>query len=127
VTLSSVANTPSTFTGVGLQQVCGAASRVEPTATAFPHRGRHNDFLILSQWQDPSHKARNIAWTQRFFEAMEPSLERGVYANNLGEEGGDQVKAAYGPNYHRLAAVKADYDPTNLFRLNQNITPAGAR
>jgi FAD/FMN-containing dehydrogenase len=54
---------------------------------------------------------------------MGPFLERGVYANNLGEEGEDRVKAAYGANYERLAALKQQYDPTNLFRLNHNISP----
>lgn len=57
-------------------------------------------------------------------EAMAPFLERAVYANNLGEEGDDRVKAAYGPNPPRLAAVKSDYDPANLFRLNDNVVPA---
>jgi FAD/FMN-containing dehydrogenase len=55
---------------------------------------------------------------------MSPFLERAVYANNLGQEGADRVKAAYGPNYDRLARVKAEYDPDNLFRLNHNVTPA---
>ena len=51
----------------------------------------------------------------------------GVYVNNLGEEGSNRVRDAYGTNYGRLASIKAAYDPDNLFRLNQNIQPAGAR
>jgi FAD/FMN-containing dehydrogenase len=124
VMLAFAADMPSSFTGIGLQELCGAASRVEPTATAFPHRERHYDCLILSQWDDGSDADRNIAWTRRLFEALQPFLEGAVYANNLGEEETDRVKAAYGPNYGRLAAVKAEYDPSNLFRLNHNITPA---
>lgn len=54
---------------------------------------------------------------------MQPFAERGVYVNGLGEEGDERVRAAYGQNYERLAAVKNTYDPTNCFRLNQNITP----
>jgi FAD/FMN-containing dehydrogenase len=50
-------------------------------------------------------------------------FEEGVYVNNLGDEGEDRVKAAYGENYGRLLALKGKYDPTNLFRLNQNIRP----
>jgi len=56
---------------------------------------------------------------------MRPFATGGVYANNLGEEGEERVRAAYGGNYTRLAALKAKYDPENLFRLNQNIKPAG--
>jgi FAD/FMN-containing dehydrogenase len=90
---------------------------------AFPHRDEHYDFLILSQWAHPPDSEENIRWTRAFFEAMEPLYEKGVYVNNLGEEGEDRVKEAYGENYGRLVALKDKYDPTNLFRLNQNIRP----
>jgi FAD/FMN-containing dehydrogenase len=118
-----VAEMPSPTTGVGLQQMHGAASRVDPAATAFPHRDEHYDLIILSQWTDPSDSAKNIEWTRAFFDAMQPFFERGVYVNNLGEEGEDRVQAAYGANYNLLLALKNKYDPTNIFRLNQNITP----
>jgi FAD/FMN-containing dehydrogenase len=123
VMLRFVAEMPSSISGVGLQQMHGAASRVDPAATAFPHRDEHYDFLILSQWADPSDSEENIRWTRAFFEAMEPFFEKGVYVNNLGEEGENRVKEAYGENYERLVAVKDKYDPTNLFRLNQNVRP----
>jgi hypothetical protein len=118
-----VSEMPSPTTGVGLQQMHGAASRVDPTATAFPHRDEHYDFLILSQWADPAESERNVQWTRAFFEAMQPYFEEGVYVNNLGDEGEDRVQAAYGVNYGRLSTLKSRYDPTNLFRLNQNIKP----
>ena len=54
---------------------------------------------------------------------MQPFTAGGVYVNYLGEEGADRIKAAYGPNYNRLVALKNKYDPTNFFRLNQNIKP----
>jgi hypothetical protein len=123
VMVGFVSEMPSPTTGVGLQQMHGAASRVDPTATAFPHRDEHYDFLILSQWADAAESERNVEWTRSFFEAMEPFFEEGVYVNNLGDEGEDRVKAAYGANYGRLLALKGKYDPTNLFRLNQNIRP----
>jgi FAD/FMN-containing dehydrogenase len=123
VMLGFVAEMPSPLSGVGLQQMHGAASRVDPAATAFPHRDEHYDFLILSQWTDPSDSEENARWTRAFFEAMEPFFERGVYVNNLGEEGEDRVKEAYGENYERLVTLKDKYDPTNLFRLNQNVRP----
>ena len=118
-----VAEMPSPTTGVGLQQMHGAASRVEPTATAFPHRDEHYDFQILSQWADPAETEKNVEWTRSFFEAMGPFCEEGVYVNNLGDEGEDRVKAAYGGNYERLPALKGEYDPANLFCLNQKIRP----
>jgi FAD/FMN-containing dehydrogenase len=116
------ATAPSPHTGIGLQQITGAASRIAPTATAFAHRARHYDFLILSQWDDPADSPANMSWTRELFDAMSPHLG-GVYVNNLGEEGSDRVQDAYGVNYGRLAGIKAAYDPDNVFRLNQNIRP----
>ena len=114
------ATAPSPYTGVGLQQITGVASRVAPTATAFAHRARQYDFLILSQWDDPADSPDNVLWTRELFDAMSPHF-RGVYVNNLGEEGSDRVRDAYGINYERLGAIKAAYDPYNVFRLNQNM------
>jgi FAD/FMN-containing dehydrogenase len=114
---------PSPASGIGMQQLHGVAARVDPAATAFPHRRTQSELLILAQWADPAETERNVGWARAFFEAMQPFAARGVYVNDLGEEGEDRVRAAYGPNYDRLAAVKATYDPTNLFRSNQNIRP----
>jgi hypothetical protein len=115
---------PSTDSGVGLQQMHGVASRIAPSATAFPHRAEQYDFLILSQWPEATDSDRNIEWSRALFEAMQPHLEESVYVNNLGDEGPGRVQAAYGENYPRLAAVKRTYDPDNLFRANQNIDPS---
>jgi FAD/FMN-containing dehydrogenase len=115
---------PSSFSSVGLQQLHGVASRVAPSATAFPHRAEQYDFVVLSQWSDASDSDRNLQWTRAVFEAMRPHLEQSVYVNNLGDEGQGRVRAAYGENYPRLAAVKRIYDPDNLFRANQNIDPS---
>jgi hypothetical protein len=115
---------PSSTSGIGLQQMHGAASRVGPSATAFAHRAEQYDFLIGSQWSDATNSDRNVEWTMALFEAMQPHLEESVYVNNLGDEGPRRVQAAYGQNYPRLAAVKRTYDPDNLFRANQNIDPA---
>ena len=117
---------PAGASGVGLQQLHGVAARVDPSATAFPHRGDRYDCLILSQWPDPADSEQNIAWTAELFEALGPFLATGVYVNNLGDESDDRVRQAYGPNYDRLVALKTAYDPTNLFRHNQNIRPPSA-
>jgi hypothetical protein len=115
---------PSSASGVGLQQMHGVASRVAPSATAFPHRAEQYDFLIGSQWSDATDSDRNVRWTRALFEAMEPHLEESVYVNNLGDEGPGRVQAAYGENYERLVSVKRTYDPDNFFRANQNIDPS---
>jgi FAD/FMN-containing dehydrogenase len=115
---------PSCASGVGLQQLHGAASRVAPSATAFPHRAEQYDFLIGSQWSDAADSDRNVQWTRALFEAMQPHLAGSVYVNNLGDEGPARVRAAYGENYPRLVAVKRAYDPDNLFRANQNVDPS---
>jgi hypothetical protein len=114
---------PSTLNGVGLQQMHGAASRVDPAATAFAHRAEQFDFLIVSQWPSADDNHRNIEWSRELFDAMSPFLEDAVYVNNLGDEGPDRVRAAYGANYTRLGEVKRTYDPRNVFRANQNIAP----
>jgi hypothetical protein len=115
---------PSPASSVGLQQLHGVASRVAPSATAFPHRAEQYDFLILSQWSEATDSDRNLQRTRALFEAMQPHLEESVYVNNLGDEGPRRVQAAYGENYPRLAAMKRTYDPDNLFRANQNISPS---
>jgi FAD/FMN-containing dehydrogenase len=108
---------------IAMQQLHGAAARVDPAATAFPHRRDQYDFLILSQWTDPADAERYVPWTRDFFAAMRPCTESAVYVNGLGVDEEERVREAYGSNYPRLAAIKATYDPSNLFRANQNIRP----
>jgi hypothetical protein len=64
-----------------------------------------------------------MAWVRACYDAADPFLEDGVYVNYLGDEGEARIRAAYGFNYKRLVEVKTRHDPTNLFRLNQNVTP----
>ncbi|WP_157769054.1 hypothetical protein [Pseudarthrobacter sulfonivorans] len=78
VMLEFGATSPSPYTGIGLQQMTGVASRVDARATAFAHRDRQYDFLIVSQWEDPADADGNVAWTRRCFEAMTPYLKEGV-------------------------------------------------
>jgi FAD/FMN-containing dehydrogenase len=115
---------PSPHTQIGLQQMHGAAARVPAGDTAFAHRHDQWDTLILSQWERPADDERNVAWTRALHAALAPYLEQAVYVNDLGEEP-DRVRAAYGAAWERLAAIKARYDPDNVFHLNQNVTAAG--
>ena len=112
---------PSQLSAIVLQQMHGVAARVDPGHIAFRHRKSQYDFLILSQWADHAQSEQNVRWTRELWETMQPFLERDVYVNDLGEEGEDRVRDAYGQNYERLVGLKKKYDPTNLFRLNQNI------
>jgi hypothetical protein len=121
VVIDHLEHAPSPYTGVGFQQMTGLASRVAPSATAFAHRAKQYDCLILSQWDDPADSPANVAWTRSLFEAMTPFLEPGVYVNNLGDEEQGRAPAAFGHNYERLSRIKAACDPGNLFRSNANI------
>ncbi|MGZ6670322.1 MAG: FAD-binding oxidoreductase [Solirubrobacteraceae bacterium] len=107
------------------QHLGGAIGRPSPDAAAFGHRDAVFDFTILTVWQDPAEDGEQIAWARDFHAAMQPHAT-GVYVNNLGVEGAERVRAAYAPaTYTRLVALKDRYDPDNILRLNQNITPSG--
>ena len=114
---------PSPFTVVLFAELHGAYSRVGKTETAYFHRDLQYDAIILSGWTNPADTQRNIEWTRELFGAWEPHLARAAYVNDLGDEGEERARSAYGDNYARLAVLKAKYDPTNLFRMNQNIRP----
>jgi FAD/FMN-containing dehydrogenase len=105
------------------QQVGGAIGRVPRAATAYANRGAAYDTFPVSIWTDPAADEANMAWAREMYGALRPFAMEGVYVNNLGDEGDDRVKAAYGENYDRLVTLKRKYDPNNLFRLNQNVRP----
>jgi FAD/FMN-containing dehydrogenase len=116
---------PSPFTVVLFVDCHGAYSRVGKSDTAYSHRDLQYNLVILSSWVNPADSDRNIGWTREFFDAMQPQLSHGVYVNDLGDDDGtERVRSAYGANYARLVELKNKYDPTNLFRLNQNIKPS---
>jgi FAD/FMN-containing dehydrogenase len=100
-------------------------TRVGADETAF---GRRPPYLLAfeSSWDDPQNTEANIAWARETYASTRRFASSGTYLNfpGLGEEQDDLVRAAYGANYDRLARLKAQYDPTNLFRMNQNIRPA---
>ena len=119
------AGCPAPMGQLVLEHVHGAATRVAPEDTAFPHRAAGYNMLILTQWRNPADNDRCIAWTRETYSAMKPFLAPGRYVNYLdNEEPGDAVAAAYGRNYARLRELKKKYDPDNVFHLNQNIRPA---
>jgi hypothetical protein len=118
------ANVPPPFAAVAIEHLGGAIGRVGEGDSAFSHRRAQHSCLVLRAWRDRAASQDNIAWGRSCYSAVEPFLEEGVYVNYLGDEGESRVRAAYGANYERLAALKQKYDPTNFFRGNQNIQPA---
>jgi FAD/FMN-containing dehydrogenase len=117
---------PSPMSMVYFQQLGKAANRVDATATAFSHRDALCEWGCDAVWLDPAEDAANIRWAREVAEAMLPFTTGSDYVNHIGleaEEGTDRIKAAFGANFDRLAALKNRYDPTNLFRHNQNIKP----
>jgi FAD binding domain/Berberine and berberine like len=127
-TLAEYAKTrPSPYSfAPGIEHWHGAATRVGVTDTAFPHRQHSYNFMAWSNWADPSESEKNVRWTRAFWEAMRPFLVEGSYGNYVSDEGDAFARAAYGPNYERLVALKNKYDPTNFFRMNHNIKPIQA-
>jgi hypothetical protein len=115
---------PSPVSSILFFPIHGAAARVPVGATAFPHRsGIHMG--IYSLWTDPEQNQPNTDWVRETWKNIQPFARGGVYVNELGEdEGDDRVQQAYAGNFTRLSAIKAKYDPGNLFRLNANIRPA---
>ena len=101
----------------------GAATRVGITDTAFPHRNYSYNLMFWSNWEFPSETEQNVQWTRNCWTALRPYLVEESYGNYLSDEGDSFARAAYGPNYDRLVALKNKYDPTNIFRMNQNIKP----
>jgi FAD/FMN-containing dehydrogenase len=116
---------PSPWSAAALEHLGGAVSRVAADATAFSRRSSPFNLLITAGWADADDDAVNIQWTRDFWQAMQRFTRSEAYINYLDVDEQDRVQAAYGERYARLAALKAAYDPTNLFRMNQNIKPAG--
>ena len=124
--IAGAATCPSPLSVALIEFYGGATNRVGVQDTAYPLRDATYALNAISAWTDPAQDQANIAWSQGLWEAMQPFSPGSVYVNflGIGDEGADRVKAAYGPNYARLAQIKATYDQQNLFRLNHNIPPA---
>ncbi len=104
------------------QHAGGAISRVDSDATAFAHRHVKHDTLMLMDWPVDIDSTPHVKWLKEYWATVEPHT-RGAYANDIGDVPQDRVHRNYGGNYDRLLALKNQYDPGNLFRLNANIVP----
>ena len=122
--IEEFARAPSPMTAVVLEHFHGQVTRVPVEATPVPHRQPGYNLVITNVWLNPATTDANIAWTREAYDAFLPHLASARWLNYLGaDEDAKAVQGAYGPNYERLAEVKRRYDPTNLFRLNQNVAP----
>jgi FAD/FMN-containing dehydrogenase len=115
---------PSPMSAIIFEHFHGEVTRIDPTATAVPHRQPGYNLLLPSEWMDPADTNANVMWTKDTFAAVSEHLASGRWLNYLGDDQADDaVRAAYGPNYDRLREVKRRYDPGNVFHLNHNIKP----
>ena len=106
-----------------LYPINGAAHRVGNSDTPWAYRDATWAQVIVGVDPDPANNDRITAWAKEFWEALHPYSAGGAYVNFMMDEGEDRVKATYRHNYARLVEIKSKYDPTNLFRVNQNIKP----
>ena len=104
----------------------GAVARVSDADTPMTKRDAAWVFHPFAVWESAGDDDANIAWARNSVADMRQYATGGTYLNFIGDEGADRVRAAYGDkNYERLATIKAEYDPRNIFHRNQNIRPAG--
>ena len=117
---------PTTWCVVGLEHMMGGAvARVGEDDTAFANRDAIYSLLILGRTDDPAGDGAVRDWVRGLWKAVEPYSTGGVYVNYMGQDEAERIGEAYGTDhYARLAKIKNQYDPANLFRLNQNIAPS---
>ena len=114
---------PAVNSTVHIYPINGAAQRVASDETAFAYREANFATVIAGMWPDPDANEANTAWVRDYAAATAPLSEEGGYINFMSGDDQDRIKANYKGNYDRLVEVKRTYDPSNLFRVNQNIKP----
>jgi FAD binding domain/Berberine and berberine like len=118
------AEMPTWKSTMHMYPIDGAAHDVSPSDTAWSYRDANWGSVFAGVDPDPANADAIKQWTVDYFEALHPYSAGGAYVNMMMDEGQERVRASYRDNYERLARVKAQYDPENLFRVNQNIEPA---
>lgn len=115
---------PTSLSQMHLYPISGAAGRVGPQETPWAYRDATYAGVIAGIDKDPANNDRMTQWCKDYWEALHPYSAGGAYSNFMMDEGQDRVEASYRQNYQRLSEIKRKYDPTNFFRINQNIKPA---
>jgi len=110
---------------VHLYPIDGACHRVASDATAFAYRDARFACVIAGMWPDPADNETNTRWVRDYYDAIHPHSEPGGYVNFMAGDDQHRIRDNYRGNYQRLTEIKHRYDPDNLFRINQNIAPAG--
>jgi FAD/FMN-containing dehydrogenase len=122
--LAGSSNEPaSPMTAIIVQPTSGAVQKVPDDATAIGWRSAKWAIHVLGTWEDPAEDDKQIAWVRDVHGAVQPWAQKGAYLNYLMDEGQQAVEDSFGAQYKRMVALKNKYDPTNFFRMNQNIAP----
>lgn len=121
--LTRVRRLPGPMCEIFLGHIAGAPMRRAEDETAFMGRGTSYMMNVHARWESPQDDGRAMAWARDVYRATVPFAAPGAYVNFMTRDEGARVPAAYGPHYDRLTAIKAKFDPTNFFRINQNIVP----
>jgi hypothetical protein len=116
---------PTGHSTMHMYPIDGAAQRVAKGDSPWAYRDANWAQVIVGVDPDPANNDKIIDWTKSYWEALHPHSAGGAYVNFMMDEGQDRVKATYRQHYERLTQIKKKYDPTNFFRVNQNIQPAG--
>ena len=122
-TIEYIDRLPSPQCEVFIGAVDGRANRIPADAMAYSSRDARYVMNVHARWDTPDEDDRCIDWAREFFVKAQPFASGGAYVNFMTQDEADRVASAYGPTYERLGKLKSKYDPTNLFRTNQNIVP----
>ena len=117
-------NVPAVSSTMHIYPINGACHRVSSSETAFAYRDASFATVIAGMWPDPADNEKNTQWVKGYYEALQPHSENGGYVNFMASDDQSRIRDNYKGNYDRLARIKRQYDPDNLFHLNQNIVPA---
>jgi FAD/FMN-containing dehydrogenase len=117
-------NVPVVNSTIHIYPINGACHDVPADATAFGHREANYACVIAGMWPDPADNEAHTAWVRDYFAALAPHSESGGYTNFASADDQGRVRDNFGSGYDRLAQIKQEYDPDNVFHLNQNIAPA---
>ncbi|MGP3790899.1 FAD-binding oxidoreductase [Pseudomonas sp. B392_1p] len=124
IILEYAAKLPSAQCEIFIGTIGGQTGRVAPGAMAYSSRDANYVMNVHGRWESADEDARGIAWAREFFAKAQPFASGGAYINFLTQDETDRIAFAYGDTYNRLVELKQKYDPTNFFRMNQNIRPA---